>query len=134
MDAKLRNVNDRIGFGQNKEYRFIDVFKHSPSYIEWIIRSTEICFNNLEDFLSNGQPLELDNSSLSETKKHQITDYITKTNPKASSGDYLITLDNINYLKNKGIITEANFKELQFNFNEELTKKNEEKVKVANLQ
>lgn len=119
---------DVINFGQHKGESYLDVFKYIPSYIEWIIQSTDISFKNLNDFFKKGNPNKLILDSMSKINQEILYNYIKKHNIKSESGHYMINNNNIRELKKLNILSDLNFEEYEYRFSEKLIKLNSQKL------
>jgi hypothetical protein len=129
MKIRLCNLQDKVEYGQFSGCQFVDVFKYSADYLDWMIKSTDdICFKNLNDFFATVQPIEIADNTLTYEQKKQIMDHLKLNNKKSSTGGFLLTLENYNYFFNNNILNHENFRSKNFKFSEEAIVKNNEKL------
>jgi hypothetical protein len=125
---KLVYVEDILDFGyKNNGCRYIDIFKYCNNYIEYVIRESGVCFADLNDFFKNGNPRHLNTAKINSSTMKLVIDVIKKNEP-SKFGDYQITMDNINTLLKKCIITESAFEEIDYKFPQYLIDINSEKL------
>ena len=127
---KLHDSQDHIGFGQMSGERFSWIYRLNYSYFEWIIKETDICFTDLRIFYFFGKPLELKNENFSTEKSNLIFDIASANGVNSSSGAFLINISILDILFNKKIITNNDFKFIDFKFSPEIIEINYNKLKI----
>ena len=98
MKAKIKAVNELIDFGELKGQSFIEIYKFNYTYIEWLIRETEICFTDLDDFFIYGNPFDIQYKCLTHDTREVLFSHITKNNRLSKNYGRRINFLNIKYL------------------------------------
>lgn len=127
---KLYDTSDKTEFGQMMGCEFYWIYRLAPSYLEWLIRETEICFTNLKQFYTYGKSIELSMKAISinESKKiMHVFERLGKNNFKGNSKGYTITINILNELCKTDLISFKNFKQIDYKFSDELSMINSKK-------
>lgn len=130
MDSKLFDTKDKIDFGQMSGCHFYWIYRLVPTYLEWLIRETAICFTDLNHFCGYGKPIELDLNHISENKKEKIFDIFErfgKNNFTGNSKNYTVTIKMLNEISKAKLVSSKNFKQIDYKFSEELIQINAKK-------
>jgi hypothetical protein len=122
----IKNIADKIEFGILEGQTFQQIFRFSYSYLEWIIRDTEICFKDLDEFFLYGKPI--DHSSFSQVQKIELFKHVNKNNKPSKNGGTLVHFKNYLYLKNIGALSFSELKEMDYKFPEDIAKINKLKI------
>jgi hypothetical protein len=128
MKPKIKNINEKIDFGLLEGQTFQQIFRFSYSYLEWIIRDTEICFQDLDEFYVFGKPI--DPMKLNEMIKESLLDHVIKNNKQSKNGGRLIHFDNYVQLKKMGILSFSDFIELNYKFPADIIEINNKKLSI----
>lgn len=130
---KLYNVESVIDFGAHKGEKMFMIFRHQISYLEWIIRKTDICFSDLAAFYKYGKIKKL-NPHLLEYKKELIIEEMTN-NPFTgdSNSIKIMTIKNLSNLIEKKHLTSDDFIDEDYHFSKELFIINAEKNKNCQI-
>jgi hypothetical protein len=132
MEIIKRNINDIIDFGELKGQSFVEIFKFNYTYIEWIIRETEICFYDLDEFFKFGNPFDIKYPNLSNEAKDLLILNVTENNKLSLYNERRINFDNIKYLKDSGVLKYKNLLEIDYNFPEFIVNINKKKIDIIN--
>lgn len=128
MNAIKFNVNEKITFGNCIGQTFIEIYKFNHTYLEWIIKETEVCFDDLDEFFKYGKPF--DYSNLSKEVLDELINHVNENNKSSIYNGRKITYDNIKYLKDKKLIKYYDFEEIKYCFSEELNNINNKKIEL----
>ncbi len=116
----LYDVNNIIDFGILKGERIFRIYRHHITYLEWLIKKTDICFTDLSEFYKYGKVNRF-NPKLSASKRELIIKEITgDPNSRTLNGSKLLTIKNLDNLIRNGILTEADFVAVDYHFSKEL--------------
>lgn len=126
------DINDKIGFGELMGLSFFEIYKFSFSYLEYLIRESEIVFNDLDEFYKFGKPFDLNSSSLSVEVNQALILHVTQNNKSSVHNQKRVNYLNIKYLKENGLLEYKNLKEIDYQFPDEIIKVNYEKLKKSN--
>ena len=132
LNISIKKTTDIFEYGQYAGNTYIDIYRHSPEYIEYLIRrevnyGNDICFENLEDFYKV-KPLVLDMNNMTRDEQKRIMEYLKSNNVKCKYNSYLITIDNIKYFYENNMVTDKNFIEFEHEFHEDIVKLNYDKL------
>lgn len=132
MNATIKDINDQINFGEFKGQSFIEIFKFNYTYLEWIIRKTEICFKDLDEFFKFGNPFDPNYMSLSKEAKEELHLHVVKNNRLSISNGRQINYKNIKYLKDCGMINYKDLEEFDYHFPDDVIVVNSKKLEIIN--
>lgn len=121
---KLVKITDVIDFGSQKGDQFLWLYRLHITYLEWLIKETEYCFEDLSEFYKLGKIRRL-KPTLSKEKTDSIIEEMrnnpsVKNNPKLK----LLTIHNLHNLVSKKILLESDFDEVEYEFSIELNRIN----------
>ncbi len=128
MNATKFKLNDKINFGNCEGQTFIEIFKFNHTYLEWIIKETEVCFDDLDEFFKYGKPFEYTN--LSKEVLNELVKHVNENNKSSIYNGRKITYNNIKYLKDKKLIKYYDLIEIKYSFSEELININNRKLEL----
>jgi len=129
--AVIKDVTDIIDFGQMRGLFYFDIYKFSHSYLEWIIRDTEICFSDLDDFYRFGLPFDFKNNyGLPLDIFNLILEDILKYNAPSQYGSKLVSFDNVRRIKKSNYFLYKDLKVFDFSFSDELKALNQHKLNL----
>lgn len=126
---KLYSPESIIDFGNHKGDRMFMIYRYQITYLEWIIRKTDICFKDLTDFYHYGKIKKI-NPSISENKKSLISKEMLN-NPFVDDHNRIkmMTIQNLNNLIENRHLTKDDFIDNDYHFSKELYMLNAEKYK-----
>jgi len=129
--AVIKDVTDIIDFGQLKGSFYFDIYKFSWSYLEWIIRDTEICFADLDDFYRFGFPFDISKKfGLPLNIYNLIAEDILQHNPPNKFGKKLVSFENIKRIKKTNYFLYKDMKVFDYTFSDELKASNQYKLNL----
>jgi hypothetical protein len=128
MKAAKMGIDDRINFGELKGQSYIEIFKFNYTYLEWIIRKTEICFDDLDEFFKFGNPFDVSYNFLSQEAMEQLIKHISENNRLSILNEQRVNFENIKYLKESGIIKYKDLKVIDYNFPNDVVTINNNKI------
>lgn len=132
MKAIKMDINDRMNFGELKGHPFIEIFKFNYTYLEWIIRDTEICFRHLDEFFKFGNPFDIHYMGLSKEAKEKLILHVTENNRLSVYNGRRINYKNIKFLKEAGLINYKDLQEFDYHFPDDIITINNEKLNILN--
>lgn len=132
MKAKIKDINDKIDFGELKGQSFIEIFKFNYTYLEWIIRETEICFGDLDEFFKFSNPFDIQYLSVSKEAKEELMLHVAENNRLSVYNGRRINYWNIKYLKDSGLMNYKDLQEFNYHFSDDLIAKNNRKINTFN--
>ena len=133
--AYLFDTNDSLEFGQMINEPFKWVYLLAPSYLDWMIRETHVCFINPELFYGFGKPYELLFDALPEAKHDSLialTKELGKNHFVGNSKGYLLTIDIILKAISSKVLSISDFERQDFEFSAKALLANKEKLKGSN--
>ena len=130
MNATIKDINDQINFGELKGQSFIEIFKFNYTYLEWIIRKTEICFKDLDEFFKFGNPFAPKYMCLSKEAKEELMLHVVKNNRLSIYNGRQINYKNIKYLKDSGMINYKDLEEFDYHFPDDVIVANSKKLEI----
>lgn len=122
----LKKPTDIIEFGALQGQSFQQIFRFSITYLEWIIRDTEICFQDLDEFFIYGKPVDIQKISPEKTKK--LIENIRKNNKANKNGAKFAHFGNFKSLKISDNLSYSDFIELEYFFPNEIIEANKIKL------
>jgi hypothetical protein len=132
METVIKNINDKIEFGELKGQSFIEIFKFNYTYLEWLLRETEICFRDLDEFFKFGNPFDIQNMCLSIEAKKKLMLHVNENNRLSVYKGRRINYWNIKYLKETGLMNYKDLKEFNYSFPDEIVSINNKKINTLN--
>lgn len=134
-ENRLFDTNDCIDFGQMKEEPFKWIYLLTTPYLIWLIEETDICFADLSLFYQFGNPLKIEEKSLTNVEKEKIFVSVKKNGKNNFSGNgqnYLLTVEIFSKLIEEKIIPANKFISYNFKFSQETIDINNKKLLNCN--
>lgn len=130
---KLYNVKSIIDFGSLKGEKMFMIYRLRITYLEWIIKKTDVCFADLTEFYKYGKIKQF--NPLLSVKKVEYIKQEVANNPilKENNKLRLMTIKNLNNLIEKKHLTSDDFIDIDYRFSEELFTINSEKIKNCSI-
>lgn len=129
----LFSVDSIIDFGILKGERFYRIYRHHITYLEWLIRETDICFADLTAFYTYGK-IKRFNPNLSAEKRELITQEIREdSKSRTITGKKLLTIKNLDKLINNDLLDKDDFIDVDYHFSKELFMINADKAANSRL-
>ncbi len=132
MEVLIKDINDRIDFGELKGQSFIEIFKFNYTYLEWLISETEICFGDLDEFFKFGNPFDVQYMCLSKEAKEELMSHVAKNNRPSVYNGRRINYRNIKHLKESGMMNYKDLQEFDYQFSEDIVAINNRKRNTMN--
>jgi len=128
MDSIIKNIFDKIEFGQLKGQSFIEIFKFNYTYLEWLLRKTEICFGDLDEFFKFGYPFDPSYKCLSKEANEKLILHVMENNSLSVYNGRMVNYWNIKYLKEIGLINYKDLEVFNYSFPDEIVAINNKKI------